>query len=71
VARSVLQGCGRRRDVGLEAARRFKEILREGAASQRSLPPMPPPPLLEERRPSGRSFLARRLGRSDDEDQDE
>jgi hypothetical protein len=39
----------RRRDVGVEAVRRFKEILREGRASLRSLP-LPAPPSFEERR---------------------
>jgi hypothetical protein len=42
---------GRRRDVGVEAARRLKEILRQGVVPQRSLPPVPPPPSFEERRP--------------------
>jgi hypothetical protein len=41
----------RGRGVGLEAARRFKEILRGAAAPPRPLPPLSPPPSLEERRP--------------------
>jgi hypothetical protein len=59
-----------RRDVGLEAARRFKEILREGVVSPRPLPPLPPPPPLEERKLLGRGLIARRIARTDD-DQDE
>lgn len=58
----------RGRDVGVEAARRLKEILRASAESQRSVPapPCPPPSFSEERRPVPR--FSRRL---DDDDQDE
>lgn len=41
----------RRHDVGIEAARRLKEILRQGVVPQRPLPPAPSPPSFEERRP--------------------
>jgi hypothetical protein len=71
VARPDSQKCGRRRDVGVEAARRLKEILRAGVASPRPLPPMPPPPPPEERKTLGRGLFARRLARTDDDDQDE
>jgi hypothetical protein len=68
VARSDSSKCGRRREVGLEAARRLKEILRAGAAPGRTLPPLPPPPSFEERRPPMK--LLRRPALDDDE-QDE
>jgi hypothetical protein len=50
VARPDSRKCRGRRDAGLEAARRLKEILREGSAPPRPLPALPPPPSLEERR---------------------
>lgn len=65
MARPDSQKCARRRDVGLEAARRFKEILRGGSGSPRPLPPLPAPPSLEERRP------LKFLRRPEPDDQDE
>lgn len=63
-----------RRDVGVAAARRLKDILRGSPAPARPLPPSPPPPVLEERR----SLERRPLGLSrfrrppdDDDDRDE
>jgi hypothetical protein len=53
-----------RRRVGLEAARRFKEILRQGSSSTARLPPLLPPPNLEERRPL-------KISRRGDPEQDE
>jgi hypothetical protein len=47
-----------RREVGLEAARRFKEILGAAPAPARPLTPLPPPPSFpEDRRPP--KFLRR------------
>jgi hypothetical protein len=57
-----------RRDLGLEASRRFKEILRVGTAPGRPLPPFPSPPVLEERR-SPLKLLRRPA--PDDDDHDE
>jgi len=52
VARTGGERCGRRRDVGVEAARRLKEILKAGSVPPRPLPSLPPPPQFpEERRP--------------------
>jgi hypothetical protein len=65
VARPDSKDCGGRRDVGLEAARRLKEILREGSAPPRPLPAPPAPPSFEERKP------LRILRRPTDDDQDE
>jgi hypothetical protein len=58
----------RRRDVGLEAARRFKEILKGGSSPERPLPPTLPPPQfpdVEEKRP------LRFLRRPADDERDE
>jgi hypothetical protein len=59
-----------RRDLGTEAARRLKEILRQGSAPGRPLPVPLPPPSFEERRPSGLG-LGRVWRPPVDEDQDE
>jgi hypothetical protein len=57
-----------RRDLGAEAARRFKDILRQGTAPVRALPSPPPPPGFEERRPL---LKVLRRPEPDDDDQDE
>lgn len=62
MARPDSKRVGRSRDVGMDAARRLKELLRAGSASARPLLPLPTPPSLGEDR---RSL---KLPRSPDDD---
>lgn len=55
----------RTEDVGREAVRRLKEILRAGAPSSRPLLPPPSPPNFEEKRPL--RFMRRPTDESDEE----